>query len=628
MIEIPDIIVAVENKEHFILDSFVRNGEFEKLPNGELIRYVGGFSAVFPVVVNGEKLAFRCWHADMGNVSRRFETISNAISNANAKYLCDFSYVDEGIIVKGKRYPTTRMRWVEGQSIKEYICTNAKNADKLKDLAKQFLSMTQDMHKHGFAHGDLQHGNIIINKQGKPFLVDYDSFYCPKLKGEKDIITGLVDYQHPSRKHNSFTNEKLDYFSELIIYLSILAIAENPSLVAKYKVADSERMLFEAADYKDIKNSIIYYDLLQLSPTIHQLLDVLCLYLSKSSLNELEPFDVVLDKLTKSPEIKSFNCSSKTCLKGDKIIISWQAENFSQILLNGKDVTSFNSLVETANAQTEYRLEVINYQKQTSQTRRLKILPRPTISFNASKKKLHAGKGENVTLSWNVNNADNCTLIYPDGTSNECKNKDSIIVIPTETSTYTLHIIALDKKTFIDTPITIKVCPDAEVQFTSDKEYVFPSIPFTLSWQVKNAKQVKLNGKDVKETDTLTHTDGVKKNTTYTLSVLDEFGTKDYPLTIKILPIPQIKTILVPTPHINEKINISATIPIPKIDINCPQPDIHEVDLLDMSKFEVHVETNSVPMPELITPNFGIKEPSFWQRAYNKLINILKYNGK
>ena len=270
MVEISDIIVAIENKDHFVLDTFVKQGEFVKMTNGQPLRYVGGFTAVFPVEVNREKWAFRCWHANMGNVRRRFETIANAISKSNAKYLCDFAYIDKGIIVKGMQYPTTRMRWVEGQTIKEYICANASDSQKLNKLAHSFKAMAMNMHKHGFAHGDLQHGNIIIDKYGSPYLVDYDSFYCPELKGEKDIITGLVDYQHPSRKTNLLSNEKLDYFSELIIYTSILAIAEKPSFVQKYQVADSDRMLFAASDYRDIKHSAIYADLRQLSPTIQQ----------------------------------------------------------------------------------------------------------------------------------------------------------------------------------------------------------------------------------------------------------------------------------------------------------------------------------------------------------------------
>lgn len=490
MVEISDILVAIENKEHFILDEFIREGTFLRTQNGEFQRYVGGFTAVFPVEINREKWAFRCWHANMGDVRHRFEKIASAISNSKAEYLCEFAYTDEGILINGKRYPTTRMRWVEGLTIKEYICANANDANKLNALSKRFLSMIQDMHQLGFAHGDLQHGNIIVDKNGVPFLVDYDSFYCPELKGEKDIITGLDDYQHPSRKHNLISNEKLDYFSELIIYLSIVAISENPSLVSKYKVDASERMLFEANDYANLENSEIYRDLSRLSPTVQQLLDVLTRYLSHSSLSDLQSFDIVLDQM----------------------------------------------------------------------------------SFKASKQKLHAGKGEKVTLTWDVKNAENCCLIYPDGTNHSHKNKDSVVITPNETSKYVLRTTALDKKTVIDTPVIIEVYPDADVQFSSDKEYVFPSIPFTIFWQIKNAKRVALNGKIVRTADSITFTDGIEKNTTYTLSVTDEFGEKDYPLTIKMLPIPQIKTILVPTPKLEN--NLSITVQQPRINADVKFPKI------------------------------------------------------
>lgn len=561
MIEISDIIVAIENKDHFVLDGFVRQGKFLTNRNGQLQRYVGGFTAVFPVEVNQEKWAFRCWHTEMGNVRRRFEKIASAISNSKAKYLCDFAYVDEGIIVKGKRYPTTRMRWVEGQTIKEYICANANNPKKLNALAQRFVEMVQDMHKHGLAHGDLQHGNIIIDKSGEPYLVDYDSFYCPDLKGESDIITGLADYQHPSRKNNVLANEKLDYFSELVIYLSILAIAEQPSLVQKYKVENSERMIFSVSDYRDIKHSAIYADLLQLSPNIHQLSDILCIYLSKQTLDELIPFDILLDQLTKESEIKQFNCSNNVVLQGDVIALTWEVENFTKILLNGNDVTNLNSYTEKADKQREYKLEVFNYQKRTSQSLRLTIHPRPTISFKASKQKLHAGKGEKVELTWDVEHVKSVSLITPEGSQTGIKRQDGLIFSPIDTTTYTLQVTALDQRTIIDTPLTVYVFPDAQVDFSADKEYVFPSIPFTISWHVQHAKQVTLNGKMVKHTDRVTFTDGVEKNTTYTLRVTDEFGTNKYPLTIKMLPIPQIKTILVPTPHINEQINVTVNVP-------------------------------------------------------------------
>ena len=194
MPNIADIKIAVENKDVFVRDEFIRHGDFLRNNNGDLIMYTGGFTAVFPVVVNGEKWAFRCWHADLGNVSRRLQAIAQFVKSQKVSYLCDFTYVDEGLLMDGKLYPTTRMRWVEGMTIKEYVCVNATNPSKLKKLASRFLEMIEDMHFRGIAHGDLQHGNIMVDQKGHLFLVDYDSFYCPELKGECDIITGLAAY--------------------------------------------------------------------------------------------------------------------------------------------------------------------------------------------------------------------------------------------------------------------------------------------------------------------------------------------------------------------------------------------------------------------------------------------------
>lgn len=627
MIEISDIIISVENKDYFVLDEFVRQGEFLRTKSGQLQRYVGGFTAVFPVVVKHEKWAFRCWHADLGNVRRRFLTIAKAIKESKARYLCDFAYVDEGIAINGKKYPTTRMRWVDGYTLKDYICENVNDATKLNALAKHFLDLVRDMHSHGFAHGDLQHGNIIVDKYGELYLVDYDSFYCQDLKGESDIITGLDDYQHPSRKRNILVNEKLDYFSELIIYLSILAIAEKPSLSAKYNVPDSERMLFSASDYQDITQSAVYTDLQALSPTIRHLLDVLCIYLSKATLDDLEPFDVVMDRLTQSPEIHSFSTTADSFLKGDALQLSWDIENYTQVLLNGKDVTADTHIEEVADSQTTYTLEVFNYQKHISKSLHISILLRPVISFSTDKKKLHKNKGEMVTLTWDVQNAEQCSLIAPDGTNENCEPQGAATITPTETCTYTLRTLALDKRTTIDTPLTINVYPDAQVEFASDKGYTFPSIPFTLSWQVRYAKRVTLNGKLVKATDTITYDSGIEKDTTYVLRVTDEFGEKDYPLTIKMLPISQIKTILIPTPHVNENINITTNVPTPTLNIRFPQPRLQNLELLDMNKYDVHVETNIVPPIHLIVPRFELEEQSLFERIYNKLNKILKHNG-
>lgn len=293
---IPEIRISIENKSLFVKDEFVKKGNFLRGSNGGLIMFTGGFTTVFPVVVNNEKWAFRCWHANIGNTTKRFQEIAKCVKTSQAQYLCDFAYVEQGILVDGKLYPTTRMKWVEGQTIKDYICSNAYNKTKLLKLADDLLILIKDMHNRGFAHGDLQHGNIMVDKNGFLFLVDYDSFYCPELKGAKDIIKGLPDYQHPARNKNLYANEKLDYFSELVIYASIVAIAENPYLVNKYQVDNSERMLFSKNDFNGFNKSLIYNDLKAMNnKKISALLEIFRYYLTKNDINELVPFYILLE---------------------------------------------------------------------------------------------------------------------------------------------------------------------------------------------------------------------------------------------------------------------------------------------------------------------------------------------
>ena len=317
---IPSIRTSVENKNVLVLDEHAKNGTFRKDARGRLIAYSGGFSVVFPYEApDGTMWAFRCWHSDINNTQKRYEIISDAIKKANLPFLGEFNYIKEGVNVEGKIYPTTRMRWINGITIKDYICKNKHSKELLNQLAENFLKMTQALHEKSLAHGDLQHGNILVDNNHQLFLVDYDSFYCPKLNGEEDTVTGLPDYQHPARINNKSVSEKLDYFSELIIYLSIRAIAEAPSLVDKYKVEDADRLLFSKEDYLDLKNSAIYADIIALGDDFKDLLSVLERYLKAKSIDLLEPFDQVLlgCKIVFKSSLK------KVIRDKQQVVISW-----------------------------------------------------------------------------------------------------------------------------------------------------------------------------------------------------------------------------------------------------------------------------------------------------------------
>ena len=190
------------------------------------------------------------------------------------------------------------MKWISGRDIKDYICYNRNNRHKLFKLATDFFAMTQDLHRLSIAHGDLQYENIIVNQYGKIFLIDYDSMYVPALSymNSKNSTNGKEGYQHPAREKCVNSNPKLDYFSEVVILTSILAIAYNPGLIDKYNMEDSDTMLFKKDDFRNFTSSGIYSELSSLGDLLVVLLNVLSSYLREQDITKLEPLELAVNK--------------------------------------------------------------------------------------------------------------------------------------------------------------------------------------------------------------------------------------------------------------------------------------------------------------------------------------------
>ncbi|MBO5296934.1 MAG: hypothetical protein J6B03_04990 [Candidatus Homeothermus sp.] len=593
-----------------IKDEIIRNGNFEKSSRG-VIYYSGGFTVVFPVDANGQKWAFRCWHTEMGNVRERFKVISDYINQLNSSYFCNFYYCDSGLIVDGKIFPTTRMDWVNGMTINQYIIENASNKELMLSLADKFLVMTDSLHKHHIAHGDLQHGNIIVTDAGDIRLVDYDSLFVPGLDGMSDIIIGKAEYQHPKRKQIKISSEKLDYFSELVIYLSILAIAHKPSIIRDFSIEDS--LLFQANDWNDFERSPIYTALKGIgNDDISLLIDVLTKYLNEDDINNLRPFADIWRSLQKEPIIHSFLCGNVDgiAFRGLETSISWQVENASKVFINTKEMPSGQSThIMTFTKDAELTLIIKNGLHTVEQRKHIKVLNAPIIQFSIGKHKLKkTSKGtESTTLNWSVSNASSVELRCRDSTLSTSTLRTNYIINPQVDSKYELVVIGLDNKTIFKSENSVIVRELAKVSFNSDKLFTLPGIPVTISWDVKGAKNVRLNNSKV----------GIKgqtifkpnKDEHYVLTYEDEFGTSSTELMIKMLPLPIIKSVLVDTPNINNAVGIQYSAPrfqeiprLPSIETAFVSLNIPDIPDLNESGFNITLqETPKTKLSEKIT---------------------------
>ena len=147
MIEDNDIINSVQVPQ-LVKDKFLQNGILEKDRRDRPIHYSGGFAIVFVFNVDGQKWAFRCWrNKPEKNIAHRLEALSEEFCKINLPYFCDFTFEPEGIqVINNGLCPTTRMRWIEGLKLNEYIYQHKSDKDILQRLADDFKSMCKNLH--------------------------------------------------------------------------------------------------------------------------------------------------------------------------------------------------------------------------------------------------------------------------------------------------------------------------------------------------------------------------------------------------------------------------------------------------------------------------------------------------
>lgn len=623
MPNISDILDSVSIPQ-LIKDAEIQGGDFERDKFGNLVHYTGGFTVVFPVTVKGQKWAFRCWHIDTGIDALRMKVLSSSIEKKHLKYLCDFKYVDEGIVITGKIYPTSKMRWVSGKTINEYIIAHKNEKDVLLKLANDFLDMVRELHSNHIAHGDLQHGNIMVKSNGDLYLVDYDSMYCPEMGSVADTIKGKEDFQHPARKrHNERASEKLDYFSELIIYISILAIAESPSLLGKYNIDDS--LLFKSDDYENLTHSQVYADIVHLDGIFPLLLDFLKGYLDKNDINELEPFDILLDRNRNSPEIVTFECQNgNKVIVGKESVLNFQITHAAHLAINGKEINPNDTQYVIKPDKVErkiYTIEASNWYEKKSKDLALDIMAAPSVDLKISKKKIRRGKNEQCVITWNVQNLQSPRLIEEAGNWSEDINSTGSKSIRTNKNTqYKIIGIMLDGVSKYESQaVTVFVFDESQTVFTADKKFSFASIPITLKWETKYAKKVSLDGHDVEKSGTFVLSHGIVKDRIFTLRVEDEFGVNEEKVLVKLLPLPIVKSLLVPTPSLSVKIDVKTTIPVPMsaIELTSKFSSFVHIPVVELSQNKI------VPIKTPTVPQFTLpKSIRWWQ--FNRIYQYVK----
>jgi YD repeat-containing protein len=217
----------------------------------------GNFAVTYQLRAGSQQWAVRCFHREASDRASRYAAISQTLAPLRGGPLVPIEYHDSGVRVGAGWYPITKMAWIDGFPLNRAVEAGLSKPATLREYERRFIDIVAELRQRGIAHGDLQHGNILVDATGKLRLVDYDGMFVAALRGRTANESGDPNYQHPQR--GSQFDAELDRFAALVIVVALRALAAAPRLWQVHNTGDN--LLFRRTDLADPAHSPVFRDL-------------------------------------------------------------------------------------------------------------------------------------------------------------------------------------------------------------------------------------------------------------------------------------------------------------------------------------------------------------------------------
>lgn len=242
--------IAVQNPHVCFRDPELKGASVQRAASIGMPKvWTGNFAQVYELRTGARdgagRWALKCFTRSVHDIRTRYSSIAAAISRSRLPYFVDFDFLDYEMLVNGARWPVLKMRWSDGQPLAQFVEANLARPRALLAVAAQLFELVRDLERRRMAHGDLQHGNILIADSGVK-LVDYDGLFVPAFAGTDAPEGGLPAYQHPRRSPGDY-GVGLDRFSALVIGTALCALSVDPGLWTEFNTGDN--LLFTREDF-------------------------------------------------------------------------------------------------------------------------------------------------------------------------------------------------------------------------------------------------------------------------------------------------------------------------------------------------------------------------------------------
>jgi hypothetical protein len=259
---------AVQNPAVCFADPELRRGRAAANSLGLPMPCSGNFADVYHVTGPGGAWAVKCFTRQVAGLRERYAAVSTFLERARLRFMVDCRYLTEGVRVRGQWYPVVKMRWVDGHLLNEFVRDSLDRPTLLDRLLHLWVRMARRLRVAKMAHGDLQHGNVILTpEEGRVShtvkLVDYDGVWVPALAGRRSGEVGHANYQHPQRLREGTDSPEVDRFPLLVVATALCCLrVAGRGLWDRWDNGDN--LLFKQADFAHPHQSKLFAELLRL----------------------------------------------------------------------------------------------------------------------------------------------------------------------------------------------------------------------------------------------------------------------------------------------------------------------------------------------------------------------------
>lgn len=247
---------AILNRDQTVYDSDIKQGGLFRDASGP-IHLGGGMVCAYRV----SNWVVRCLTGSPpADLAERYHAITEHLRMRTETHPEEMDWVvpctclEPGIRVAGQDWPLIKVDLVtDGLPLGAFVSEHRDDHDLMNLLAGKWLDLMGRLKLAEIAHGDLDLTNVLVCGEPPEIrlrLIDYDGMYVPALAGRVLTEDGHEHFQPVDRTVRRFNGE-LDRFSALVIYLSLLALARDPTLWDECQADEGGKLLLGSSDFAE-----------------------------------------------------------------------------------------------------------------------------------------------------------------------------------------------------------------------------------------------------------------------------------------------------------------------------------------------------------------------------------------